>query len=163
MTISQIRDQLQSLPETATPEDLRPIARQLALIASRSDFPKKSLAAYRRHHAELPHLDVVLELAREEIAAIELRTPHQDVPQTDMRWLSVEAAAALLHISPAVVKERLRTRAGRRSLGWAWWDGHRWLIPEPAVNPETRAGYMASLPGEEPSAHVAALPEWCER
>ena len=51
----------------------------------------------------------------------------------------------------------------RRALGWAWWDGYRWLIPEPAIDPSTRARYMAELPGTEPEAHRRQLPEWCER
>lgn len=71
------------------------------------------------------------------------------------RWLTVEEASALTNRSPATIKRRLHTREGRRDYGWPWWDGHRWQIPSPAVDPTMRAGYMATLPEEEPYAPPA--------
>ena len=71
-------------------------------------------------------------------------------PTISGEWLTVDQVARLTGRTAETVKRRLRTREGRRDLGWAWWDGYQWLIPSPAVDPTRRAGYMASLPEEEP-------------
>ena len=164
MTTSDVRTQILHLPAEATMEELRPVARNLALVASRRDHALKSIAAFQRHNTQLPHLVSVVALAREELALGHpqaRRDGPSESPMPPMRWLSVDATAALLPgTSATTVKERLRTREGRYALGWAWWDGYRWLIPQPAIDPAARAAYMATLPEVEPSAHVASLPAW---
>jgi hypothetical protein len=165
MTTSDIRAQLSRLPAVPTIDDLRPIARNLAIVASARDHPLKSLAAFQRHNIDLSHLDAVLELVQDELASLKAREHGVTAaPVPTMRWLGVEATASLLpNTSVAAIKERLRSRQGRYSLGWAWWDGYRWLIPEPAINPATRAGYMGTIPEREPEAHVATLPDWAHQ
>ena len=79
------------------------------------------------------------------------------------RWLTELQVAERLDKSPAAMRECLATVEGRMGLGWPWYDGRRWRIPEPAISPETRAGYMATIPATEPPAHVATLPAWCSR
>lgn len=163
MLTTNLRAHLQGLPINPSSQELHAVAHRLAVAASKATYPQKSLAAFRRHNTEVPHLDAVLRLALDELAAIIARghLPEEVFPTG--RWLGPEAAATVLQERVATLKDRLRTPAGRRALGWAWWNGARWLIPEPAINPSTRATYMATLPDTEPPAHVALLPEWCER
>lgn len=78
-------------------------------------------------------------------------------------WLTTEEVAVVTGTAPETIAKRLRTLTGRRDYGWPWWTGSRWRIPGPAVDPMQRAAYMASLPEAEPPAHVASLPDWCER
>lgn len=163
MSTSDLRAHLQCLPVEPSTEQLRAVARRLAVAASKATYPKKSLAAFRRHDTGVPHLDAILTLALDELATIEARGQLREEATPDGRWLGPEAAAAVLQERVATLKDRLRTQEGRRALGWAWWNGARWLIPEPAINPGTRAIYMATLPDMEPAAHVALLPDWCER
>lgn len=85
------------------------------------------------------------------------------MPPTTGVWLSTEEVAAITGTVSDTIARRLRTRAGRRDYGWPWWTGSRWQIPGPAVDPMQRAAYMAGLPNEEPAAHAANLPDWCER
>jgi hypothetical protein len=145
-----------SLDENA----LREAAAALAEEARRARSPSKSLAAllrWRYRSAGYTEetcqtlLRLGLDLLLEEAGA----TPSADVspPSTPGdTWHTVEAAARVLHRSPDSIKRLLRTREGRRQYGWPWWDGHRWLIPGPAINPASRAAYFAAMPGEEPYA-----------
>ena len=57
----------------------------------------------------------------------------------------------------------LATVEGRYCLGWPWYDGARWYIAEAALEAATRPAFMATLPVEEPAAHVVRLPAWCAR
>jgi len=164
MSPTQIRTHLGGLPDECSEEDLRPVARALATHAASKDQPLKSLAAFERHNLELPHVPRLIELAKEELPLVNQDAPPREAPAPSMRWLTVEAVASVLpSTSVKALKQRLRMVEGRRALGWAWWDGYRWLIPEPAIDPLTRAGYMAELPSTEPEAHRRQLPEWCER
>lgn len=141
---------------------LHAIAAELAATALMARYPSKALASFERHHRGLRSLSDIMMLARQEVARAATAAP-LPTHAPDGRWLSIEATAALLRVQAKVIRDRLRTPLGRQSLGWAWWDGHRWLIPEPAVNPVTRASYMAGLPEQEPHTHVALLPLGCER
>ena len=163
MPIANLRAHLQGLPVDPSVEELRVVARHFAVAASKATYPQKSLAAFRRHNVDAPHLDSILTLALGELAEIEALGQLREEIIPAGRWLGPEAAAAVLQERVATLKDRLRTQAGRRALGWAWWNGARWLIPEPAINPGTRASYMATLPDMEPAAHLALLPDWCER
>ncbi|CAN5848833.1 hypothetical protein BH23GEM5_BH23GEM5_27040 [soil metagenome] len=163
MPTNNLRAHLQCLPVDPSIEELRAVARRLAIAASKATYPQKSLAAFRRHNTGVPHLDAVLTLTLDHLAEIEARGPLREEATPEGRWVGAEAAAAVLQERVATIKDRLRTQAGRRALGWAWWNGARWLIPESAINPGTRASYMATLPDIEPAAHAALLPDWCER
>ena len=159
---------LAHLPAIPDPEThLRPVAHAIATCAAQAQHPAKSLAAFRRHRGadglspEL--LDALLLMADEEFASLASAQQPREAPISTAAWIGVEAAAHQLRTSVETVKEWLRTPEGRRNLGWPWWDGYRWRIPEPALDPAMRAAYMASLPSIEPPAHIASLPSWCER
>ena len=167
MKFARIRELIEQLPADPTQPHLLPIARILALCAAQARYPEKSLSAFRRHRTcdgvEPRHLDEIIRLARDELTSIGQGSVQTEATAPNAEWYSVERTAHALRDSPTTIAGRLRSVAGRRSLGWPWWDGSRWKIPAPAIDPATRAAYMASIPLEEPPAHVAALPPWCER
>ena len=156
----RLRDELEKIEPHPTPEALQHLAVKLARECAARRYPQKSLAAWKRHHADLPHAARVVGIAKEELVRIEGEERFQPAPP-QMRWLSTQAAAAMLRIGQQQLRKRLVTTEGRHAMGWPWWDGHQWQIPEPALDPRARAKYMASLPTEEPEAHRVALPEWC--
>jgi hypothetical protein len=168
MRSADLHARIARLTSEPTPEtQLHPIAHELAVAASRARYPAKSLASFQRHAVAAGLDSAVLKqlvlLANDEIRT-GLHTVPPESPAPTTAWLSVNAAAHALLISPRTLhNDWLRTVDGRRRLGWAWWDGRCWRIPEPAVNAATRAAYMAAIPQHEPAAHVASLPSWCER
>lgn len=103
-----------------------------------------------------------MQLAHEELEILERTQQPVDAPPPSGRWIGAEAAASALNLSMKALTDWLEEVQGRMRLGWPWWDGHRWRIAEPAINPSTRATYMATLPLEEPPLHVATLPAWCK-
>lgn len=140
------------------------VARQAAAAPSSG---RKSLALLRRHAlAKAVRVDVVdqvIAMAEAEFERLMREATSAggaEVPAVP--WFTVEATADALGESVARIRTWLRSVDGRRRLGWPWWDGHQWRIPEPAVNPMTRPAYMATLPDEEPPAHARTLPRWCE-
>lgn len=153
---------LRRLPPNATPEDMRPVAREVARAASLRDCPGKSIAQACRSavRAECP-LPVVATLRAQAAEELDIIRTSGSVAHATMpagNWLSVEQTAAMLQKMPRTIREWLETEEGRRRLGWPWFDGREWQIPEPAINPDSRAEYMARQPAEEPSAHRASLP-----
>jgi hypothetical protein len=154
---------LSGLSSHPTAEELHAAGRELAIAVSDATYPIKSLAAFRRHHASFPYLDEIIGLAEAELPALEARPTDSETSLPEWDWLGVEAVAYKLKKRVQAVRDDLRTVAGRRTLGWAWWDCHRWRIPEPAINPMMRAQFLSTLPETEPAAHVALLPPWCER
>lgn len=153
---------LRRLPPNATPEDMRPVAREIARAASLRDCPGKSLEQALRSakKAECPaHLVALLRLqAAEELDIVRSIGVLQHAPTPDGDWLSVEQTAGKLRKSTRTIRDWLETEDGRRRLGWPWFDGREWQIPEPAINPDSRAEYMNRLPADEPRAHRASLP-----
>ena len=138
------------------------MAREIARAASLRDCPGKSIAQACRSavKAECP-LPVVATLraqAAEELEILLAAGALQLAPTPAGDWLSVEQTAVMLRKMPRTIREWLETEEGRRRLGWPWFDGREWQIPEPAINPDSRAEYMARQPAEEPSAHRASLP-----
>lgn len=154
---------LGSVPKDPSHADLAPIAALFAKAAHIARYPEKSLAASLRTVAAVrPDLVPLLEAeTRSQLA--ELRqapvTPPPALPNG--QWLIEVQAAERLDRSLRHVRSWLATVSERYSLGWPWYDGRRWDVGEPAVNPASRAGYMATLPAIEPPAHVARLPVWC--
>lgn len=142
-----------------TEDELVEIAVELARQAVSARSPGRSLGAlvrwrYRNKDWSDAACDRLLELSFNELKALQRASKpassEQSRPHMDGQWLTIEEAAELLHRSPETLKRRLRTREGRRDYGWPWWDGHRWQIPSPAVDPGARAAYMAGIPVEEP-------------
>lgn len=155
-------DLLRRLPPSPRPEDVRTVARAVALAASRADYPGKSIAQTIRsvkragHPATLAQLLGVL--AREELRVFERGGGTSPAALPSSPWLSVDQTGEMLNKGSRTIRDWLADVEGRRKLGWPWYDGAAWHIPEPAINPLTRANYLASQPAEEPAAHVASLP-----
>lgn len=152
-----------SVPTDPSRTDLLPLAKRFAQAAHTARYPEKSVAASLRTVAAVrPDLVAVLEAeTRAQLTALQ-QSPVTPPPVLPMgKWLTDVQAAERLDRSLAHLRTWLATVEGRYSLGWPWYDGRRWYVPEPAVNPATRAGYMAALPDIEPPAHVARLPVWC--
>lgn len=154
------------------PTDERGIAAAAVAAARRAAAAphsgRKALEALRRHAAKKnAHPDVVqhvIQMAEPEFERLRREaTQSKNMEPPAVAWLTIEATADAFGESPHCIRGWLRTVNGRTRLGWPWWDGHIWRIPEPAVNPMTRASYMATLPEREPPAHTATLPSWCER
>lgn len=153
---------LRRLPVHATPEDVRPIAHEVARAASRSRYPGKSIAQTVRcvqRAGHPPALAMLLgTLAQEELRALDERPVPLPALTPLASWLTVEQTAEMLRKNVRTIRSWLETTEGRRMLGWPFFDGASWQIPEPAINPATRAAYMAEMPIEEPLAHRATLP-----
>jgi len=133
-----------------------------ALVANSQ--PRKSLATTQRHAraASVP-ADVLDDLAAR---TLELLARKQEDAATAVtvaspflgEWCAPREAAEHLRVPLGWISERLATEEGRRSLAWPWFDGARWRIPRAAVDANTRAAFLATLPSEEPLAHRATLP-----
>jgi hypothetical protein len=153
---------LRQLPPDPTPEDVRPVAREIARAASLRDCPGKSIEQACRSAVKekcpLPVVAILRSQASEELDIIRTNGAFEYAPTPVGEWLSVEQTAAMLRKMPRTIREWLETVEGRRRLGWPWFDGREWQIPEPAINPDSRAEYMGRQPAEEPGAHRASLP-----
>lgn len=162
-----VRSLLGALPSKVDPEThLRPVAQEVARNSARAAYPEKSLARSVRHARDaatelgLPAGVVPLleSMAHEELARL-TRTAHVEIdPPRGASWLTIQQGAERLNEHERTIRGWLSTTEGRRRLGWPWFTGHEWKIPEPALNPATRASYMATMSAEEPAAHVASLP-----
>lgn len=154
---------LRSLPTDPSRTDLLPIAALFAKAAHSARYPEKSLAAsFRTVAAVRPDLVSLLEAeTRGQLAELQQAPvrPPPDLPTG--QWLTEVQAAERLDRSLRHVRSWLARVSGRYSLGWPWYDGRRWYVAEPAINPSTRARYIATIPAREPPAHVARLPVWC--
>lgn len=138
------------------------MAREVARAASLRDCPGKSIAQAIRsaEKAKCPaHLVALLRIqAAEELEVARTRgaVPHAPTPSDN--WLTLEQTAVALGRQTRTIREWLETEDGRRRLGWPWFDGRDWKIPEPAINPNARAEYMSRQPADEPRAYRASLP-----
>ena len=135
--------------------DIEAVARDVARECQKRPYPLKSLGAWARHHADAPAIEQVAHYARMNLGRVEDPSPLEGG-----RWLSAGGAAALWSVPQAAIRDMCRTQDGRRQLGWPIWVAGQWMIPEPAIQPETRAAYMAQQPDSEPEAHRTHLPEW---
>jgi hypothetical protein len=152
-----------SLPADPCRADLLPLADRFAQAAHTAQYPEKSMAASLRTVAAVAHdLVSLLEAETQGQLAERLQAPVRPPPSLPAGQLLTEVQAAeRLDRSLRHVRSWLATVGGRYSLGWPWYDGRRWYVAEPAINPTTRAAYMATIPAREPPAHVARLPVWC--
>lgn len=151
--------------ETASDTLLAPAADTLAQACRERDQPKKSLASFvRSAKADVPAqmLDRIHELTIERIDRMVFETPKPARLPTGT-WIDIADAARILNLQRGTLTDRLKQRKYRHLYGWPFWDGHQWWFSSSAVDPATRAEFLATLPAQEPMAHVVMLPEWCER
>jgi hypothetical protein len=150
---------IESPHHSHTDDEIGEIATALAREAQRAASPGRSLGAlirwrYRAQGWSDEACARLLSLGLAEIDSLEAdaRSAGESGVEAPIAgvWLTVDQTARILHRSTAAIKRRLRTREGRREYGWPWWDGHRWLIPSPAICPTMRPSYTLSMPDEEP-------------
>lgn len=146
--------------------DMPAAGETLARHARGQRVGRRSISAYVRHRRDEgvaeERCDELRARALEAYAALTAEEPRLALvaaPVSGIRWLTEAEAAARLDLMERTLSVRLRKPAFRRLYGWPWWDGHRWYVPEPAVDPMRRAAYIASLPEQEP---YWWLPAWCE-
>ena len=163
--LHDLKARLTALPEDAAISDLQPLAAELVQRCSAESYPRKSVSAFLRHarpHVAEPAMSVFAGLA-EAALEDEQEAPTSPAPAIAEPFLGIGEAARRLNVSVKTMAERLREVRYRRLYGWPWWDGHQWSFSPAAVDPVARPGFMATLPENEPAAHVAMLPSWCER
>jgi hypothetical protein len=144
--------------------DLDRIADAVAAHARQARSPGRSVAAYCRH---LRARGVGAERAAEIQAAVgavlardaATGPAHADARGAAGEWLTAEGAAHRLGMLPRTFLQRLALPRFRRLYGWPWWDGSRWYVPGPALDPAVAAAFRAGLPEREPFSN---LPAWCE-
>ena len=144
---------------------LATVADALAQACRERDQPRKSLASFvRSAKTDVPKrtLDKVWELTIERIDRMVYEAPTPARVPTGI-WIDIAEAARILNLQRATLTDRLKQCKYRQLYGWPFWDGHQWWFSSRAVDPATRAEFLATLPAREPIAHVVMLPEWCER
>ena len=152
--LSTLADHLRGLGDPSE-ADIEAVARDVARECQKRSYPLKSLGGWARHHADAPAIKQVAHYARMHLGRVD-----DPLPLDRGRWLSAGAAAALWGVAQSVIRDMCRTQDGRRQLGWPIWLAGQWMIPEPAIHPDTRAAHMAQQPDAEPEAHRAHLPDW---
>jgi hypothetical protein len=163
--LPDFRARLAALPDDTTTSDLHPLATELVARCSAESYPKKSISAALRHARAVAPESIILLLAElVEAVQAEQETAEQPAALPPVEaFVGLGEASRRLKVSAQVLKERLREVKFRRLYGWPWWDGHQWWFSAAALDPMQRAVHMATLPHDEPPAHVAMLPPWCER
>lgn len=165
MQSSSLRAVLAALPQNPTDADLAPAAAELASACRERAQPRKSLALYLRNAADAAPAGVLQSLSANVIELLErgAAEPAAAPPRITGPWADISEAAAALRTRRQTLLDRVKLVRYRRLYGWVFWDGHQWWFPVAALDSTTRAAYMATLPSKEPPAHVAMLPDWCER
>ncbi len=127
--------------------------------------PRKALALYLRYGKNAAPDAVLCAVKGMVVDLLEQPTlvPATNQPAVTGVWLNIAAAAGVLGLQRTTLTERLRQVRYRYMYGWPYWDGHAWSFSSAALDPASRAEFMARLPKQEPDAHVAMLPDWCER
>jgi hypothetical protein len=162
----QLLPLLQQLAPNPDPSDCEEAVERIFTACRTRQSPKKALAVTLQHLGNDGVSPRVLSLLRELVQSrLAVRRRSEPARQVDPpgRWLTLEAAAALLDLHPNTLAERLRTVRYRRLYGWPIWDGHRWQLATAALDPGTAAVHLAGIPRDEPPAIQLMLPEWCER
>lgn len=130
--------------------------------------PKKSVRALLRAHSGRrlsPEVeDRLIAHAYAALAVVSAsddgRQHESDSASQQAQWLTLEEAAEQLRTTARTLRDRLATRSGRRALGWPRPDGHRCWIPSCAVDPTRAAGFLATLPADEPWHSDDLCPWW---
>lgn len=159
-----LRTLISSLSSTPGDQELRELVGAIADAVEGKRYPRKAIGALVRNHGGefAPRLrSRITEMAAEEVAVRAQKCVPESASAPTASWLSVKDAAALLGIHATTLESRLRTRDGRRRLGWPQWDGSRWRIAPQAIDPATSAVFLSGLPTAEPLADL--LPSWCEQ
>lgn len=165
MQSSSFRSLLATLPKHPSPDDLAPVAEELARACQGRAQPRKSLALFLRNAKDVAPAAVLRAISEQVIEMIERQitaTPAA-VPMLQAVWLDINEAARVLVLHRATLTERVKLPEYRYLYGWPYWDGHQWWFSPTALDPATRVEFLARLPKREPDAHVAMLPTWCVR
>lgn len=167
---SPVRQQLlrltAALPPDPTDPDLQPVTTLLAEVASGA--PKRAAASVKAllRHGCAPELSAATRTRLAELAMLEIgrgRPTDADRPARPVfgAWYTVGQAASRLEVRVDTLLRRLEQFENRRRLGYPQWDGYQWRFASLAVEPETSAGFLATLPEHEPLEDL--LPDWCVR
>lgn len=165
MRPSSVGASLASLHQGSTDAELARIAVALAGACRERNQPRKSLALYLRNAARLAPREILDSLSRQVIDLLDqaVTEPAAIAPTVAAPWIDVSEAAAALRTQRKTLLERVKLVRYRHLYGWPFWDGHQWRFSAAALDPATHAAHMATLCSREPTAHVAMLPDWCER
>lgn len=154
-----VKDLAVHLDPVPTREAVLELATAMNAVAleERRSAPGRCVALQVRHH--LPRHRAA---ASVRAAAAELRASGKTLVTFDadrcVRYVAANLAAAPLGLKPRVVQRMLKTRDGRRALGWPYHvGGGLFMVPLAAVE-DGRASFLNSLPDVEPP-HPVPLPE----
>lgn len=165
--IARLREKIARLSTTASQDELAATAGLLAEHVASRPQPDMAIGALFRHNAPAGLSEEVKERVRGEALAILARSAEArrqvGAAEQDLEggWLLVHEAAPRLRLQERTLLERLKRWQHRQRLGWPRWDGHRWLIPAPAVDSARAVQFLTTAPEREPLPHL--LPDWCER
>jgi len=155
-----------ALPPVPTDPDLQPVITLLADVASRA--PKRAAASVKAllRHGCSPAVSARTQTRLGELALLELgraRPAAENLPSRSFlgSWYTVGQAAGRIEVRVDTLLRRLEQFDHRRRLGYPQWDGYQWRFSSLAVEPETSAAFLATLPEHEPLEDL--LPDWCVR
>lgn len=129
--------------------------------ADASGAPGRAIAKFIEHNVRRDKV----EQARVRALARELHAQGEwgEDGAVEAQFLSVPSFARRLALPVAPVRRLLRTKAGRRALGWPVHLGHgSFLCPGAAADPIGRSQFFAGLSEDEPP-HPEPLPAGYER
>lgn len=165
MKSSKLRALLTALPTRPSATDLEAIVEELVRACSERRQWRKSVALYMRNAKDAAPQSVLEAISRrvtEHLDSGALIKPAPARPVTGA-LVDINEAAMVLGLRRETLTERVKLPQYRYLYGWPFWDGHQWWFSSPAIDPGTRAEFLARLPKHEPDAHVAMLPAWCAR
>jgi hypothetical protein len=150
-------------PEHPSEHERLELASAIArMYANASGSPGRAIAKWIEHHLG-DHDKVARARLRELTRELHAQGEGATDRSCDGRFLSVPVIALRLGLPVPTVRRMLRTKAGRRSLGWPVHLGRGvFRCPAVAADPTMRSQFLAGLSEHEPP-HPEPLPEGYER
>jgi hypothetical protein len=163
--LPDFKARLAALPEDPTRECIEPLAADLAARCASESYPRKSVAAVLRHAKSVCAESTVAALREMVFAALSESSELAPIrnPPVIAPFIGIAEAARRLGITVKTLSERVREVRYRWLYGWPFWDDHQWNFSPDALDPALHAQHTATVPNQEPAAHVAMLPPWCLR
>ena len=143
------------LPGAPSADDIHDLATALHDATADARVPGRAVALLVRHH--LQHADEEVQAA---VRRAVLLLRRDGVPATaapKCGWIAMDVAAGLLGWDVRSLRRVLRTRQGRRALGWPQHLGAGHFRCRVEACGAERAQFLANLPDVEPP-HVVPLP-----